>query len=148
MATSSSSKTLTPAQEALLPVDKSDYDSVAHIRTLTTNELEPLIPQLLTWLQDQNWPIFRDVRELLLRYPKEIVEPVRGILKGEDGEWIHNCLLNLVADMPMHCQLELRKELERIARNPTVEESEFESEEVAEEILRGLEGDEGQKQKF
>ena len=76
------------------------------------------------------------------------MEPVRGILKGEDGEWIHNCLLNLVADMPMHCQLELRKELERIARNPTVEESEFESEEVAEEILRGLEGDEGQKQKF
>jgi hypothetical protein len=137
-------QTLTAAQEALLPVDKHDDKAVLHLTNLPISQLEPLIPQLLTWLQDENWPIFGPVRDLLIQHPKEIIEPVRDVLRGNDGWWINNCLVSLVACMPKECQTELEAEIERVARHPTLDEKEFESEKAAEEILKGSGvGDEG-----
>lgn len=63
---------------------------------------------------------------------------MRDILKGEDSEWIYNCLAHLVADMPKECQTQLKAEIERVAKNPTVQEKELKSEEVAQEIMKDL----------
>jgi hypothetical protein len=51
------------------------------------------MPQLLAWLQDENWPNFGPVQDVLLQNPKEIVQPVREVLGGEDEQWIYNCLV-------------------------------------------------------
>jgi hypothetical protein len=137
----SPSALLTPAQEAVLPTDKHDStNALTHLATLPSIELKPLIPHLLYWLQDANWPIFSSVRELLLQHSEIAVEPVRAVLRGDDGEWLKNCLESIVLRMPRRCQLMLREEIERVARSPTDDEKEWEAEVIAEGILGGLDG--------
>lgn len=130
---------LTPAQNSLLPIDKHDSSSaILHLAILSPPELEPLIPDLITWLQDENWPIFSSVRDLLLRYPEIVVEPVRTVLRGDDEQWLKNCLEHLVMGMPKECQLRLKAETERVATNPTDDERDWEAEKIASEILKVL----------
>ena len=80
---------LTPAQKALLPKDKCDDEAVDHLNTLSSSEIQLLIPDLLTWLQDINWPIAMPIANMLLKQKtqKLAVEPVRGILRGKDEVW-------------------------------------------------------------
>ncbi|GJM72464.1 hypothetical protein HMSSN036_46800 [Paenibacillus macerans] len=49
-----------------LPKDKMDLDSVAHLKTLSSNELIPLLPDLIEWLQDINWPVASELSKLLM----------------------------------------------------------------------------------
>jgi hypothetical protein len=50
--------------------------------------------------------------------------------------------------MSKECQLQLKAEIERVLTNPTDEEREWDSEEIADEILKGLGVDgEGQKRR-
>ncbi|TVY23067.1 hypothetical protein LHYA1_G008180 [Lachnellula hyalina] len=130
---SSPSSPLTPSQKTLLPADKHDTAAIDHLSTLPSSTIAPLIPELLTWVQDINWPIAAHIISLLLTYPHLLVEPVRGILLGSDDGWKYNCLVYLVDAMPIEQQWELRTAVERTAENPT--EGEFELDEVARDIL-------------
>ncbi|TVY50755.1 hypothetical protein LCER1_G006221 [Lachnellula cervina] len=132
---SSHSTTLTSSQKALLPKDKHDSPAIAHLSTLPESAIAPLVPELLTWIQDINWPISALAARFLLQYPHLLVVPVRGILLGDDGEWKHNCLVYLVDEMPLEQQRVLRSAVERIAESPTGGDREFESDEVARIIL-------------
>lgn len=78
--------------------------------------------ELLTWLQNFNWPIARDVLPFVLQYSNLIVEPVRAILKTDDVAWIHVFLVNVVRMLPFVERKKLKAELERIARESTGEE--------------------------
>jgi Domain of unknown function (DUF5071) len=129
---------LSPSQIALLPKNKFDDAAINHIATLQESEVEPLLPEILTWLQDLNWPINHVVLPLLHRYPALIVEPVREILRTDDVGWIYFVLSNVVKEMPLQDQCKLRVEIERIAKEPTKEEAENEVDVEAQEILDGL----------
>ncbi|TVY87445.1 hypothetical protein LAWI1_G004535, partial [Lachnellula willkommii] len=132
---SSHSSTLTPSQKALLPKDKHDSAAIAHLSTLPESTIAHLVPELLTWVQDINWPIAALAASFLLKYPHLLVVPVREILLGGDGEWKHNCLVYLVDEMPLEQLRVLRPAVERIAESSTEGEREFESDEVARNIL-------------
>ncbi|TVY15100.1 hypothetical protein LARI1_G006604, partial [Lachnellula arida] len=82
---SSHSSTLTPSQKALLPKDKHDSAAIAHLSTLPESTIAPLVSELLTWIQDINWPIAALAASFLLKYPHLLVVPVQGILLGSDG---------------------------------------------------------------
>lgn len=137
---SAAGTTLTAAQKAMLPKDKHDEAAVAHIATLPESSIEPLIPQLLSWLEDTNWPVARPILTFLLKYPHLLVEPVRKVLHGDDDDWKWTCLEHIVAVIPPEQQQALCPELERIAKSPTAREKESESDEVARDILDNLEG--------
>jgi hypothetical protein len=126
---------LSPAQIALLPKDKSDEAAINHISTLSESEIEPLLPEILTWLQDPNWPLAGVVLPFVLQYPTLITEPVREILRTDDVEWIYVVLGNVVKEMPLAQRRKLRIEIERIATEPTKEEKENEVDVDAREIL-------------
>jgi hypothetical protein len=126
---------LSPAQIALLPKDKFDDAAIEHISTLSDSEIEPLLPEILTWLQDSNWPIVWVVLPFVLHYPTLITEPVREILRTGDAAWIDVVLRNVVKEMPLAQRNELRIEIERMATEPTEEEKENEVDVDAREIL-------------
>ena len=120
-----------------------DTEAVEHMSHLDARTLEPLIPDLLVWIQDANWPIAWPIVELLRKYPSIVVEPVRKILRDEagekdDGEWKHNCLTSLVAEMDKEHKSTLKDELLRMVRVPTKEEKEWETGEAAKGILEEL----------
>ena len=43
----------------LIPKDKFDLRNISRIRKLDFLTLEPIIPELLEWIQDINWPVAR-----------------------------------------------------------------------------------------
>ena len=66
------------------PTDKHDHASVAYLDTLPTEQWKHLIWDLMIWLADVNWPIFVDVRDLLLKNPRACLGGVRKVLEIED----------------------------------------------------------------
>jgi len=133
--------TPTESQKAILPKDKHDDTAIAHISTLPESSVAPLIPELLTWFQDINWPIAMPTKSLLLKYPHLLVAPVLQVLLGDDDEWKHNCLAYIVDEMPREQQRAFRPVVERIAKSPTtVEKEDYELDVIARDILEKLDG--------
>ncbi|WP_237690761.1 DUF5071 domain-containing protein [Paenibacillus caui] len=94
-----------------------------------------LIPQLLEWLQDINWPIAEEIAKLLLEVPKETIPHIKDVLKTNDNIWKEWCLRYLVSKFPQHLIIEFEPELIRIAYNPTKGEELEEVNETAKMIL-------------
>ncbi|MGE7110009.1 DUF5071 domain-containing protein [Lysinibacillus sp. NPDC047702] len=122
--------------EDLLPKNKHDSNRVTQLKYLERKKLIPLIPELLTWIQDINWPIAPDVAELLLIYPNEIVPHIKNVLSTNDDIWKYWCLEYLVKRMPLENRLRLKDDLVRMAKHPTVGEKLEEVDELAIEIIQ------------
>jgi hypothetical protein len=128
-------------QSDLLSKDKHDQEAIERLRKLQPEQLVPLLPELLEWIADINWPICRDAIELVLTVPEHVAEPVCKVLQTTDEGWKCNCLDYVVRDLPQEEQQRLRPELERIAQNPTLEEIEEETRDTAQEILETIDAD-------
>jgi len=93
------------------PCDKHDFASLERIEASEPSSWAHLVPQLLTWLQDPNWPISGRVKNVLLLNPSALVGPIRLVLAGDDEPWQSNCL-DLVLRLPRDTQSLLRADLE------------------------------------
>jgi hypothetical protein len=93
------------------PRDKHDFAALDRIEHSDPSAWAHLVPELLTWLQDPNWPIFGRVKEVLLLNPTALIGPVCLVLEGDDEQWQSNCL-NLVLRLPRDTQSMLRADLE------------------------------------
>lgn len=92
------------------PRDKHDLASLERIEASDPSSWAHLVPQLLTWLQDPNWPISGRVKDILPLNPAALVEHIRPILAGDDEPWQSNCL-DLVLRLPRDTQSLLRADL-------------------------------------
>ncbi|MNB79775.1 hypothetical protein D3C75_265200 [compost metagenome] len=82
---------------ANLPTGKHDFTSIERLYGLEESEVIPLIPELLEWLQDMNWPIATAVADLLQTYKAQTAPHVQAVfLLREDTEWISNILNHLM----------------------------------------------------
>ncbi|KAF0246308.1 MAG: hypothetical protein FD180_796 [Planctomycetota bacterium] len=112
---------------------KSDEESLQQLRQLGYPAVGPLIPHLLEWIQDPNWPVCLQVTEFLASLGRPALPEIRKVLLGSDDIWKLSCLY-LLRRMDPKFAMELRPEISRIASSPTPGEA---SEEVSEEA-RGL----------
>nr|GAT54160.1 predicted protein [Mycena chlorophos] len=120
-------------------MSKTDYLAVRSIQegVHTAEEMQPLIPGLLSWLQDVNWPMCSASCEQLSRFLVLAIEGARSVLQhlnGDDGEWEYN-LLRFVGTVPPALREPLRPEIERIAQRPTASEVDNELSELVIELL-------------
>ncbi|WP_439698371.1 DUF5071 domain-containing protein [Mucilaginibacter sp. AW1-7] len=118
----------------LIPKHKHDHDVIAALKGLSFEEIEPIIPELLEWLQDANWPIARPVADILEPFADRIVPEIIKILKTNDGMWklwVLGYLARSTTD-PL-----LLNEIERIAKFPSRDEIEDEVNLEAIAILNG-----------
>lgn len=100
------------------PRDKHDFEMVEQLKRADPTHWKHLVPGLLAWLQDQNWPIWRCVKEVLLRDSWAVIEPLHCVLQGCDTEWQFNCLL-LIQEMPVTVQALLRDDLTALRKRVT-----------------------------
>ncbi|GIP17525.1 hypothetical protein J40TS1_31670 [Paenibacillus montaniterrae] len=119
----------------LLPRDKHDFERVNELKKLDKNDLKELIPELLEWLQDINWPIAIEISRLLLTIPQETIPFVINVLNGRDDIWKEWCLRYFVMELPKEIRKILQGHIERIAYNPTKGEELEEVHLTAQEIL-------------
>ena len=118
----------------LIPKHKHDHKVIAGLKKLSFEQLEPIIPDLLEWLQDMNWPIGRPVADILEPFADRITPEIIKILKTNDGMWKLWVLCNLARNTtdPL-----LLSEIERIAKFPSRDEIEDEVNLEAIAILNG-----------
>ncbi|WP_339194956.1 DUF5071 domain-containing protein [Solibacillus sp. FSL R5-0449] len=118
----------------MIPKDKHDIAAVEILNTADAEAVIPLLPKLLEWVQDMNWPVAEPMVELLLRYPNELTPLVEEVLRGEDDMWIYWCLVAIVPKLPFYSKLVLADAVEQIA---AMEKTPFNEEniEAAQEAL-------------
>jgi len=121
--------------EDLLPRHKFDNDRVEMIKKMDRDKILPLLPNLLEWIQDMNWPVAPSVLGLLLTFPEEIVPHVQDVLSSDDDNWKWFILHFLVIKLPVESRVQFSEYLTRVAETPTHNELAEEIDEIAKEIL-------------
>lgn len=122
----------------LLPRHKFDDDRVEMIKKMDRDEIVLLLPGLLEWIQDMNWPVAPSVLELLLTFPEEVVPHVQDVLSSKDDNWKWFVLHFLVIELPVESRVEFKEYLTRVAETPTQNEIAEELDEIAKEILETI----------
>ena len=119
----------------LIPKSKSDYTVIEGLKKLSFEEIKPIIPDLLEWLQDINWPIPNSISDVLKPFADKLTPYLLKILKTNDGTWKLWILTVFGRQTKDECLL---KEIGRIAKFPTKDEI---ADEVNIEAIAILNGD-------
>ncbi|MCD6068247.1 MAG: hypothetical protein K0S33_3073 [Bacteroidetes bacterium] len=118
----------------LIPKHKHDIETAEKLRNYSYEEIEPIVPELLTWLQDLNWPVAGPVIRSLEVHADKLAPELIKILRTDDGMWKYWVLHALCRNTK---DPGLIKEIERIANSPAKDEKEEEADEIAREIIAG-----------
>jgi len=119
---------------ALLPKDKFDTDKVKGIVALGFPAVEPILPALLEWMQDINWPVARALQPFLTSIGGPLAPCVRRVLETDDDVWKNWVLQYIVMESP-ELQTILRPDIERLANCPTSGEQAEELDLLARQIV-------------
>lgn len=122
----------------MIPKDKFDIEAVERIQQASAEQVIPLLPQLLEWLQDYNWPVAQPMVDVLLHYPTELTPHVERVLLGDDEMWIYWCLVKIVPALPFYSKLVLADAVEQIASQEVTPFTE-DNVEAAKEVLTSFE---------
>lgn len=101
---------------ALIPKNKFDLRSVSQIKKLDFITLEPIISELLEWIQDINWPVARYLAPFLATLGLSLKPYLKPIFESNDAEWIYFVLTHIVKKSPelllsLHSELNELKEI-------------------------------------
>lgn len=120
----------------LIPEHKFDTEKVELLNDLTFEQIEPIIRNLLEWLQDGNWPVSRPLGNYLKTLSAEKLGPyLLEILDGNDYEWKY-FLIAILGDKVNGVQYQpFLDEIYRIANHPTEIEKRCELHEIAQLML-------------
>ncbi|MEM0947158.1 MAG: DUF5071 domain-containing protein [Pseudomonadota bacterium] len=118
-----------------IPTGKFDVAAVQRAAQIGLPGINPILGDLLEWLQDYNWPVASAIHDLLKDAGPEIVPHIEAILSSDDEIWKY-WVLALVEDLPRQTLDELDVNLfVRISENPTDTEREEEIDTSAAQVL-------------
>lgn len=119
----------------LLPKDKVDDSNLGKIKELSDAEIEPIIPELLGWLQDMNWPIANEIAEIL-RHHEDVVFPhIPGILQSDDAMWKLWVMEGLVPHFRLEHKQMLKQDIAALITEETTDEDVIAVSECAKKCL-------------
>jgi hypothetical protein len=117
----------------LIPKHKHDIERAENLKNYSYSELKPIIPELLEWLQDCNWPVAKPVSEYLVSINVNITNEILDVLNTNDQIWKY-WIISIFGRITNDTFV--RNEIIRIARNPTENESLEYVDEIANEIIK------------
>lgn len=117
----------------LVPKDKFDNSNIEHLKLLTEVEIAPILPALLGWIQDCNWPVANDILPVLALHQSALVPLIHKVLRSDEKDdiwkyWIITCLVPLFSDENTN---RILPDIKRIAKSPTQSELKEEVNEAA-----------------
>lgn len=126
----------------LLPKDKFDNSNIEKLKQLSDEEIAPILPKLLEWIQDSNWPVAKDVVSVLALHQRELIPLIIDVLRPDEKDdiwkyWIIIDLMPLFSDENAEAVLPAIK---RIAEAPTENERLEEVDAAAITFLREMKG--------
>jgi hypothetical protein len=118
----------------LLPKDKHDIKRATALVTKGYPAVAPILPELLEWMQDGNWPVAKALAPFLASIGEPLALHIRSILQTKDHLWKYWILLRIVSPSP-ELAATLYSDLLKVAENDSVDEDEQEVKEIAKEII-------------
>ena len=70
----------------LVPKNKFDSSNIERLKHLTDNEIEPILPSLLEWIQDCNWPVAGDILPVLALHQSALVPLIHRVLSPHEKD--------------------------------------------------------------
>ena len=105
-----------------LPKNKFDRQSLCGIDELSNEEIQPIIYELLTWLQDSNWPVADKVLQVLRKREILVFPYLADILAGDDIMWKIWIMELLVPTLTAEHKEALRKNIFALSKVPSYDE--------------------------
>lgn len=96
----------------LVPRDKHDIERVNALVAAGPLAAIPVLDELLSCLQDINWPIAPPIADLLVLVGDPLIPHLKKVLRSGDDMWIYWVLNYVVARIPDSMVKELRPELD------------------------------------
>ncbi|WBU88114.1 DUF5071 domain-containing protein [Cellulophaga omnivescoria] len=121
-----------------LPKHKGDTAAVANLNNYSYKQVKPIVPELLTWLQDLNWPVAGPIALYLQSITEHITDDIIVILKGKDEVWKYWLVLVFGTNATAPITPKLMAEFKRIATQPTKAEIAEETQELALEVIKKM----------
>jgi hypothetical protein len=118
---------------ALIPKGEHDTERAEKLVALGYPAVAPIVPELIEWLRDGNWPVARILGPFLQTIGLPLVPEIRRVFATDDYGWQYFLLVFLVNTPEMVAAL--RAELTRLAEHPTPREAEEALDELAQECL-------------
>ena len=124
--------------KTLIPKHKNDwsFDKSCDINWYNYKELKPIIPELLIWLQDINWPVAKPISEYLKPMLPDILEELKPILNGNDSIWKYNILNIFFIETKSTYWKMISENIENLAFNPSDNDAKEEVNLLAKQILQ------------
>lgn len=123
----------------LIPKHKSDLETANKLAQYSYKEIAEIVPELLEWIQDCNWPVAGPVGDYLISISEDLTKDIIKILKGDDQVWKYWCV-RLFGFGNSQIEPDLLNEFRRIADNPTKGEVTEEVFEEARELIGEIDG--------
>lgn len=118
-----------------VPADKHDHAAVERAVAIGYPDINPVLPDLLAWLQDANWPVAEGVVQFLADAGPEITPHIIAVFSGSDFQWQYVLLAYLVCDLHPDVWIQIRPTVQRMADQPTKREIEECVAEAATDVL-------------
>lgn len=122
----------------LLPGNKNDVEQAKKLKDLDRSQVLLLLPDLIGYTKDINWPVAPIVVETLLRFPTEIIPSVQAVLAEDDDNWKWFLLNYLVSKLPLDSKFHFKGYLIRVAETPTESEMAEELDYLSKSILETM----------
>jgi hypothetical protein len=121
----------------LIPKDKFDVSHITDLMEINETDIQPILPDLLQWIEDINWPVASDMVRVLARFPDSVTPLLHTLLDISAKDtiakyWIIVCLIPL---FPIEKQRLLLDDVKRICNNPSDSEVHEEVVAVAEDFF-------------
>ena len=124
----------------LVPRHKSDLQVARDVEGRSFAEVEPIVPALLEWTQDRNWPVARTLCPFFASIGVPLVPYLRRVFATDDESWKYEVIVSIIRPSLELCSA-LSTDLQRMVDSPTAAEEKEEVNVVASEALASLAGD-------
>lgn len=120
----------------LLPKDKFDIETAEKLSNFSYEEIKPIIPELMEWIQDMNWPVSHPVADYLISVSENLTDEILKVLEGDDEMWKYWCIgvFGFYSKKELDPRVEMQ--IRRIAANPTENEIVHEVDQQAKRAIR------------
>jgi hypothetical protein len=118
-----------------VPRDKHDIARAEAAITAGYPAVEPILWELLEWMQDTNWPVAQILAPFLAKIGLPLIPHIRKIFETADEMWKYRIISEILAESRVVTEA-LKTQLERIVNSPTQSELEEELDVQAREVLQ------------
>jgi hypothetical protein len=122
-----------PSTHPLVPKNKFDTETARLACRAGFPAVEPVLYELLEWLQDYNWPVAHELFPFLASIGEPLAHHIRRVFAGDDYTWQY-WVCALIRESPALYSI-FRQDLHRIASSPTAEERANELDEQCADVI-------------